>query len=196
MTFAGLVLAAGGGLRLGMPKGLVRDPDGTPWVARSVHTLIDGGCGSSVVVLGAAAEQVRLLLPDSAAAVVASDWAQGIAASIRAGLRALDERDPAGIVKAAVLTHVDLPGLPATVVRRLVEGAEAGSLRQARYGKRPGHPVVLGRSHWRPVADSVQGDSGARGWLLAHGVEEIDCTDLFDGADIDTPEQLARRHAG
>lgn len=195
MTFAGLVLAAGAGVRLGRPKALLRDADGTPWLVRAVRTLGDGGCVECLVVLGASAGQARLLLPENASAVVAADWQKGIAASIRTGLRALEELDPDGNQTAAVLTHVDLPDLPAAVVRRLVADADATTIRQARYGGRPGHPVVLGRAHWAAVADRVHGDSGARDWLLEHGVQEVDCGDLFDGADIDTPEQLAR-HLG
>lgn len=206
MAFAGIVLAAGAGVRLGVPKALVRDPDGTPWTVRAVRALTDGGCARCVVVLGAAADHARELLPDGALAVDAADWREGIAASIRAGLRALGGpdpggrdpggADPGGPLQAAVITHVDLPGLPPTVVRRLLHDADAATIRQARYGERPGHPVVLGRSHWGAVTASMHGDSGARGWLLAHGVEEVDCTDLFDGADIDTPDQLARHLAG
>jgi CTP:molybdopterin cytidylyltransferase MocA len=197
MRFAGVVLAAGAGVRLGTPKALVRDPDGTPWITRAVRALTDGGCDGAVVVLGAGAADAMPLIPEGARAVVAADWQEGIAASIRAGLRALGEPDPRdGLPDAAVLTHVDLPGLPASVVRRLLDGADAGTLRQAAYGQRPGHPVVLGRTHWTGIAARVHGDSGARGWLIEHGVEAVDCTDLFDGADIDTPEQLARHHAG
>lgn len=196
MAFAGLVLAAGAGVRLGAPKALVRDSGGTPWIERAVRTLTDGGCERCVLVLGAAAEDARRLVPDCAIAVTAEDWAEGIAASIRAGLRALDELDPDHAVQAAVLTHVDLPGLPAEVVRRLLEGADATTIRQARYRTRPGHPAVLGRAHWASVAGRVRGDTGARDWLVEHGVQEVDCTDLFDGADIDTPEQLARHLGG
>ena len=195
MVFAGIVLAAGGGVRLGVPQALVRDGDGTPWVQLAVRALTDGGCGTVVVVLGAAADEAIALLPAGAHPVVADDWTEGIAASIRCGLGALTDLDPHGAAQAAALTHVDLPALPPAVVRRLLAAADSATLRQARYGARPGHPVVLGRQHWSAVADSVHGDAGARGWLLEHRVREIDCTDLFDGADIDTPEQLAR-HLG
>jgi len=39
----------------------------------------------------------------------------------------------------------------------------------------------------------VSGDSGARGYLVAHGAIEVECGDLWDGADVDTPEQLIAR---
>jgi CTP:molybdopterin cytidylyltransferase MocA len=58
-------------------------------------------------------------------------------------------------------------------------------LRQAVFGGRPGHPVLIGREHWTAVADALAGDRGARGYLVAHGVDEVECGDLFDGHDID-----------
>ena len=61
------------------------------------------------------------------------------------------------------------------------------TLRQAVFSSRPGHPVVIGRAHWKTLADSVTGDVGARPYLVAHGVRPVDCSDLGSGADIDTP---------
>jgi len=55
----GVVLAAGEGRRMGMPKALVRDPDGTSWLRRAVETLSDAGCAPVVVVLGAQADEAR-----------------------------------------------------------------------------------------------------------------------------------------
>jgi CTP:molybdopterin cytidylyltransferase MocA len=48
MRAQGLLLAAGAGRRMGMPKALVGD-----WLARSVGVLRDGGCSGVTVVLGA-----------------------------------------------------------------------------------------------------------------------------------------------
>ena len=36
---AGVLLAAGGGSRMGQPKALVHDPDGTSWLQRGVAVL-------------------------------------------------------------------------------------------------------------------------------------------------------------
>ncbi|MGA9312006.1 MAG: NTP transferase domain-containing protein, partial [Pseudonocardiaceae bacterium] len=72
---AGLLLAAGAGRRYGMPKALV---DGGAWLRRAVATLTDGGCDSVLVVVGAQADQVLPLVPETAATVLAADWAQGM----------------------------------------------------------------------------------------------------------------------
>src|SRR3954465_3833979 len=86
---AGLGLAAGAGRRMGGPKALVRGPDGEAWVARATRALAEGGCDPVLVVLGAAAEQARALLPAGSRVLVAPDWAQGMGASLRAGLAEL-----------------------------------------------------------------------------------------------------------
>ena len=52
MTTQGLLLAAGAGTRMGRPKALVSDADGS-WLERGVRILDDGGCEGVTVVLGA-----------------------------------------------------------------------------------------------------------------------------------------------
>ncbi|MGA9691408.1 MAG: NTP transferase domain-containing protein, partial [Pseudonocardiaceae bacterium] len=71
---AGLLLAAGAGRRYGMPKALV---DGGAWLRRAVTTLTDGGCDPVLVVVGAQADRVLPLVPQTASTVLAEDWAQG-----------------------------------------------------------------------------------------------------------------------
>ena len=91
---AGLVLAAGAGRRFGTPKALVRDPAGVSWVVRTSRLLTEAGCAQVVVVIGAAADQVRAELTGEPVQVVeATNWTEGMGASLRAGLTAL--RSPA-----------------------------------------------------------------------------------------------------
>jgi CTP:molybdopterin cytidylyltransferase MocA len=86
---------------------------------------------------------------------------------------------------AVLVTLVDLPELPLAVVERIAAGATRESLRQAIFGGRPGHPVLIGADHWAAVAATLEGDHGARHYLVAHGVQEIECSDLWDGLDRD-----------
>ena len=91
MTCAGLLLAAGGGSRMGTAKALVDDPGGGSFVERGVRVLRDGGCSPVVVVVGAQAERATALATAAGADLVveASDWASGQSASLRRGLEAL-----------------------------------------------------------------------------------------------------------
>jgi CTP:molybdopterin cytidylyltransferase MocA len=182
----GIVLAAGGGTRFGMPKALVRVDDGTPWLELACRALFDGGCRDVVVVLGARAREATELVPVTATTVVAADWASGIAASLRTGLAAAGNTG----ADAAVVSLVDLPGLRADSVRRVL--ATSGepdvarrALARATYGGAPGHPVLVGRAHWSPLAAAVHGDTGAGPYLRAHGAAAVDCTDLGGGDDVD-----------
>jgi nicotine blue oxidoreductase len=60
-------------------------------------------------------------------------------------------------------------------------------LARARYGDRPGHPVVIARKHWPQLLVGLRGDEGARPFLRDRAdVVAVDCADLASGDDIDT----------
>lgn len=185
MSVHGLLLAAGAGSRMGTPKALVSDPDG-PWLPRGVRTLLDGGCETVTVVLGAAVDEALPLLEGlGARVVVASGWAEGMSASLRAGLAGAADTE----AEAVVVHLVDLPDVGAEVVRRLV--AECGAagpaaLARAAYAGVPGHPVLIGRDHWTPIAAGVAGDQGARDYLRARAAALVECGDLATGRDVDS----------
>jgi CTP:molybdopterin cytidylyltransferase MocA len=186
----GLLLAAGSGSRMGKPKALVAGADRVPWVVSASRVLRDGGCDPVVVVVGAEASAVRSLLDAEPVRVVeAPDWAEGMGASLRAGLRAIagDEAD-------AVLIHlVDLPDVGADVVRRMLALATLDVLARADYGHGPGHPVLIGWEHWSGVADTASADRGGRGYLAVHDVTSVDCRDLAEGVDVDEPGPMLGR---
>lgn len=179
MTAHGIVLAAGGGERYGRPKALVES-----WLSHAVEALAEGGCDRVTVVLGAAADEARELVGPGAGVVIATHWREGISASLHAGL---EHADPAHDV--AVVHLVDLPGVGAGVVARVLAATDgAASLVRATYQGRPGHPVVIGRDHWQAVIAATSGDHGAAGYLTAHGVTVVECSDLSSGDDVDSPD--------
>ncbi|WP_260981165.1 NTP transferase domain-containing protein [Curtobacterium pusillum] len=184
----GLLLAAGAGRRMGRPKALLRDELGRPWTEIAVAALLDGGCDGVVVVLGAESSAALGLVPDRPGVhtVVAPDWERGLGASLATGLAEVAQK-PGAV--AALITLVDLPGMPADAVRRVLghRGPRPEALAQAVYDGRPGHPVLIGRDHWSGLRDVLHGDRGAGAYLRQHGAERIDCADLWDGADQDTP---------
>ncbi|QNE18869.1 NTP transferase domain-containing protein [Kribbella qitaiheensis] len=186
----GVLLAAGAGTRIGMPKALVRDTDGVPSVVRSVRVLRDGGCGPIGVVVGAAAEEVTALLADAGllvdggllvgggvTIVPSLDWQSGMSASLRSGLSWVAET-PA---EAVVVHFVDMPDVGADVVRRVVAGRVGTGdavLSRAGYGGRAGHPVLMGRAHWEAAKAAATGDRGAGSYLKRAGCPLIPCEDL------------------
>ena len=170
---------------MGGPKALIRDDDGTSWLLRSIDVLRDGGCADVTVVVGAEADAVRELLAKETVSVVeATRWAEGMAVSLRTGLRSL-----VGSNAIAACVHlVDLPDIGAKVVARVIDAADPVSpetLVRATYSGRPGHPVLIGRDHWTPIAAGAVGDRGARTYLDAYDAQRIECADLATGHDLD-----------
>jgi CTP:molybdopterin cytidylyltransferase MocA len=193
---AGLVLAAGAGRRYGRPKALV-EVDGRLLVERAAQTLREAGCDPVVVVLGAAADQVRATARLGGCQLLDNpQWSTGIGSSLRAGLAGLAESES----PAAVVLLVDMPGITAAAVRRVAGFAEPDALVVACYGEacepdrhycgqRQGHPVLIGRHHWQGVAELAVGDTGARPYLRAHAaaVRVVPCADVADDTDLDYP---------
>ncbi|EOD68756.1 nucleotidyltransferase family protein [Amycolatopsis vancoresmycina] len=184
---AGLLLAAGAGRRFGSPKALAQI-DGDPLVLRALRTLTAAGCAPVRVVVGAAADQVRALLPDPSQAVEAADWATGMGASLGAGLAAL----AATPEPVAALVHlVDLPWVGPDVLARVAALAAADTVARAAYDGIPGHPVLLGRRWWSEIAGTARGDRGARDWLAGRAdLTLVECGDLGSGRDVDRPADL------
>lgn len=207
---SGLLLAAGAGSRMGVPKALLRDAEGRALLPRVATRLLDGGCDEVTVVLGARAEEARSLLdasadrwpPATVSAVLAEEWESGMAASLATGLWALT-RSEAG--QDAVVIHlVDLPDVTADVVARVVDtwraaGESHQAIVRATYAGDPGHPVLLGGDHRDALAAEVTSalgvegyaDYGARHYLADRKVQLVECEDLASGRDVDRPEDLA-----
>jgi CTP:molybdopterin cytidylyltransferase MocA len=184
MSTAAVVLAAGGGRRYGMPKALV-EYEGSLLVERAVRTA-RAVCDPVLVVLGARAVDVwRQADLDGATVLANRDWETGMASSLRTGLDGL--RGWPARVDAALVLLVDMPGMTAEALTRMAAHAAPDALAAAAYDGVRGHPVLLGRDHWAGVIGTATGDEGARAYLAAHDVTEVDCTGLADPTDLDVP---------
>ena len=158
-----------------MPKVLAEQGE---WLQIAVGALDRGGCDDVVVVLGAAVVDV----PSPARAVVAEDWAVGMGSSFRAGLAAADG------ARYVVLHLVDTPDVGADVIARVLAAARSATsgLARATFGGRPGHPVVIERSHLAALAGTLHGDEGGRRFLARRDdVVAVECGDLATGVDVD-----------
>jgi nicotine blue oxidoreductase len=184
---AGILLAAGGGSRLGRPKALV-EFGGQTLAARGAGLLRRGGADPIVVVTGA----TPVDLP-GVTSVDNPGWRTGMGSSLVAGLVALQDQPPA--CRAVVIALADQPLVGAESVRRLIAAHAAGAtVAVAAYDGRPRNPVLIDRVHWAEVLATTAGDAGARPFLRAHPdlVTAVECGDTGRPDDIDTPEDLAR----
>lgn len=190
---AGLLLAAGGGRRLGgRPKALLTHR-GRPLVEHAIEVLRAAGCAPVHVVLGARADAVRARADLSGCVVTENrEWERGMGSSLRAGLASL--AGSGADVRAVLVSLVDQPGIGAAAARRVVEAYRGtSSLVAAGYDGVRGHPVLFGADHWAGIAESATGDRGARAYLRAHqdAVTLVECGDVARPFDIDTAADLA-----
>ncbi|HEY2703161.1 MAG TPA: nucleotidyltransferase family protein [Candidatus Dormibacteraeota bacterium] len=179
----GLILAAGEGTRFGSEPKLLAELGGRPLLEHAVRAQCRvPALERVVVVLGAHAD--RLLAEVDfmrAEPVVCDTWAEGQSASLRRGLRELQE------ASKVIVTLGDEPLITSETVARFA--AEPPGT-QAVYDGRPGHPVVLGPDQLRALL-GLTGDRGARD-LLAGG-PKIELGDRRGmGRDVDTTEDLER----
>ncbi|MFE2522252.1 NTP transferase domain-containing protein [Streptomyces mirabilis] len=187
---AGLLLAAGGGRRLGgRPKALL-EHRGRPLVEYAVEVLRAAGCTRVHVVLGARADAVRERARlDGCVLVDNPEWEHGMGSSLRAGLGSLADTG----ARAALVSLVDQPGIgPRAVARVLAAYQDDTSLVSAAYDGVRGHPVLFGAAHWAGVAASATGDRGARAYLKEHeaAITLVECGDVAEPYDIDTEDDL------
>jgi molybdenum cofactor cytidylyltransferase len=132
---------------------------------------------------------VRAALPDkpSLRVVEVEDWAEGMGASLRAGIAALPV-DCAG----AFIFLGDMPRIPVSILVPLAEAVGAGALAAApMLDGRQGHPVLLSAALF-PDLSSLSGDRGARSLLERLGdrlayIQAADDGVLFD---VDLREDL------
>jgi CTP:molybdopterin cytidylyltransferase MocA len=180
----GLVLAAGASKRFGGQKQLAL-LDGRPLLEHVLSAMASAPVDRVAVVLGSRAAEVSAGVPlHGAEVVICTDWEEGLGASLRAGVAALDGCD------AVAVALGDQPRISADAIARVVSQRGADELAvRATYGGVPGHPVLLERTLLSRVGD-LRGDAGAS--QLMHGVpiREVACDGLGSPADVDTAEQL------
>jgi CTP:molybdopterin cytidylyltransferase MocA len=184
MSIAAIILAAGASRRLARPKQLV-EYRGETLIARAVRIAVEAGLEPVIVVLGAERVAVRTAVRDEGVVFVENDaWAEGIASSMRAGLKALGP-DVAG----ALMMPCDQPRLSADHLSRMVGSFRDGAIVASTYAGVRGVPAVFARDSWSELM-KLSGDVGARRLLMnpAWTVVEV----VFEGGevDIDAPEDL------
>ena len=184
--FGVVILAAGGSARMGEPKQLLR-LDGRTLLRRTVDTGLASRAWPVVVVLGAQAKAIRPEVVRLPVLVVENnEWMEGLASSIRAGVRVLDAFSLS--LQAAVLVPCDQPHLSPAAIARLVDLHLQGgqSIVAARYDGHPGPPALFARSHFHELMD-LRGSEGARP-LFARHADRLTTVDLPELAfDLDTP---------
>lgn len=165
MKVVAIVLAAGEGRRMGVPKALVPMTGGT-FLGHACRLLHRPGVESVVAVIGAAAERVRAEAPvsDSVQVVVNEAWRSGMLSSVQRGLEAALDLG----ADAALLHPVDHPLVAPETVDRVVDALLDGAFAAVpTHEGRRGHPGGFG-AEALPLLQSAPPDRGARAVLADH----------------------------
>ncbi len=179
--FAGLVLAAGEGRRMGGPKALLR-VDGAPLALLHAQRFLEAGCAEVVVVTRPEVVPALPALPPGAQVLAVRTRSQ--AESLAAGLRAT-------AANRLLITPVDLLPPSEATLRVLMDALQRFGAASPRVADRGGHPVAIHR-RWlstfeRPVPELTLHEA-----LRAMGAHRarIDVDDRRVLGDFDRPDAL------
>ncbi|MCA0959447.1 nucleotidyltransferase family protein [Muricauda ruestringensis] len=188
-NIAVVVLAAGGSTRLGRPKQLV-EFKGKTLLKHTMDEVDDLGFHTKILVLGARQEEIQNKIdPKGFKVVINTDWEQGMASSIKVGLKA-------AIAEEEGLDHVlflvsDQPFLERANLIKLVHTqlTQHPKGTYSKYGNSIGVPAIFAREAF-PLLLKLKGDEGAKKLIYA---KEFDYgTETFNkgGFDVDTEEDV------
>jgi molybdenum cofactor cytidylyltransferase len=184
-----ILLAAGASRRMGGEDKLLKSVNGEALLRRATKAALASGVDAVHVVLPPDNAARRAVLFGLDASIVeATDAAEGMAASIRAGLAVVSPR-----TDAIVLALADMPEVGAAHIRALSDsfapqdGREICRAVTAEGSK--GHPVLFGRRFFESLA-GLKGDQGAKSIVEASPEFVVDVVTDGEGAviDLDTPE--------
>jgi molybdenum cofactor cytidylyltransferase len=189
---AAVVLAAGRSRRMAPHnKLLVADGGGKPMIARMVDNVLSSGARPVIVVTGHQAELVEQALAGRPVRFVhAADYAEGLSASLKAGITAV----PAECA-AAVVCLGDMPLVTGRMIDRLLAAYDPDEGRLIvlpTFRGKQGNPMLWDRRFFAEMLE-ISGDSGARHLLGRHmdGLAEVEMADEAVLRDFDTPDSLA-----
>jgi molybdenum cofactor cytidylyltransferase len=205
---AGIILAAGESRRFGQPKQLL-DWNGQPFVRAVAQTALEAGLSPVIVVTGANAEQIELVVKDLDVTVIRNEeWKSGQASSIKEGIKAFVSPPPSlrdtspksrefgggwEGVGAAIFLLADQPQVNPSILRALAEKHAEGlyPIVAPMVMDRRANPVLFDRVTF-PDLLLLEGDVGGRAIFHRHRVEYLAWHDDRLLLDVDTPEMYQR----
>ncbi len=185
---AGIILAAGASSRFGRPKQLL-DYHGQPFVRKVARTALAAGLSPVIVVSGAYAESIEVVLNDLPIVAIRNrEWQNGQASSINAGVNGLPH-----LVGGAILLLADQPQVTPHVIQALIErrATERAAIVAPLAADRRANPVLFDRSTFGDLL-ALTGDVGGRAIFSNYKVDYIPWHDESLLFDVDTEDDYRK----
>jgi molybdenum cofactor cytidylyltransferase len=180
-----ILLAAGGSSRLGQPKQLL-PYKGQTLLQNTLSVALTSNAQSAMVVLGANANILQKEITDSKIHVIVNnDWQEGMASSIRAGVKAITEICPS--IEGVILLVCDQPFVNSALLNNLITAHQktGKEIVACTYGNTFGPPVFFHHSLFAELLQ-LKGDRGARSIVQKH-LDNMEAIPFPEGIfDIDT----------
>jgi len=186
-----VVLAAGRSRRMApLNKLLVPDSKGVPMIARVVDTVLASRAKPVIVVTGHERERLEEALAGRPVLLAhAEDYAEGLSASLKAGLRAVPPE-----AEGIMVCLGDMPLVSAQILDRLIgafDPEEGRAIVQPTYRGKQGNPMLWSREFLAEMLE-ITGDVGARHLAAQHAdrLVEVEMADDAVLRDFDTTDAL------
>ncbi len=191
-VIAAVVLAAGRSRRMAPHnKLLVAERTGKPMIARVIDNVLSSKARPILVVTGHMADEIEAALGGRPVRYVhAPEYADGLSASLKAGIAAVPPE-----AAAALVCLGDMPLVTGRMIDRLLEAYDADEGRRIvlpTFRGKQGNPMLWDRRFFPEILE-LTGDSGARA-LLARHLEQVAEVEMGEDAvlrDFDTTDALA-----
>ena len=192
-NIAAVVLAAGKSSRMGLRNKLLEPLDGVPILIRTLNALIESPIVEIIVVLGHESQELRATLCEQPVETIENpDYHQGMASSLRVGIKALSSN-----LDGALVVLGDMPFVTQAHINSLLNAySEArrpdGIFVPVHSGQR-GHPVLFGVCYFEQL-QSLEGDVGARSILRENPNKIIEVRMDDDATVLDIDDEVALKN--
>lgn len=186
---AGVVLAAGGSSRFGIPKQLLFFK-GKTFIENAIEASMAAGLSPIIVVLGNESDKIRDVISRFGSSIkiaINNQWQSGQSVSMRVAIPFIANS------QSTLFLLTDKPQISPELIRSLIQKhIETKSDIVAPFvGDKRANPVLFSNKLYAELAN-LTGDQGGRQIFNKHKIERLDWKDERILLDVDTPEDYKK----
>lgn len=186
-----IILAAGPSTRLGEPKQKL-NYGGKSLIRHAVDAALASDCFPTIVVLGAHSETILPEISGKPVHISVHDcWQEGMASSIRDGMRVLQNKAPQ--TEGVILMLCDQPFADAALLNQLIQKKQASgkAIVASAYQDTLGVPALFDKTVF-PELTALSGEEGAKKIILKDPKSVVTVPFPHGGIDVDTWEDYKK----